>query len=347
MKTNTFSIALLAAPALLIASCAAPGAYAPQQQPLSTSSNNASDRSVRLSPEVAKIALADNRRLVRVGERILFAGAPLCGSRTVSAIGFRAWNAWSLGTRGRPILRKLFGLTDIITVRAVGDQTPASRAGLKTGDQILAIGGLKTPVGPTSIRDSIRRARALNAAGATYPIAIRRDGANKTLLVAPAARCAYTYSLLGSSIINAGADGVRVYFTRGMMRFVKSDLELAVVFGHEVAHNLLGHAKRRRRSANESVSSAQLYRNRRFSKARELEADYVGLYLVARAGFDITEAPNIWRRMATENPRTAGFSATHPTHKERLVAMQATVQEILAKRARGLPLIPNRRAPRR
>jgi predicted Zn-dependent protease len=79
-----------------------------------------------------------------------------------------------------------------------------------------------------------------------------------------------------------------------------------------------------------------------YSKEFEAEADYVGLYLMARAGFAIEDTPNFWRRMAIAHPGSVkrGLAASHPPTPERFLALEKTVEEIDAKRARSEALLP-------
>jgi predicted Zn-dependent protease len=80
-----------------------------------------------------------------------------------------------------------------------------------------------------------------------------------------------------------------------------------------------------------------------YSKDFESEADYVGLYLAARAGYDISESANFWRRMAVENPASIekSYSNTHPSSPERFLAIEKAVNEINGKKQLGMPLVPN------
>jgi predicted Zn-dependent protease len=79
-----------------------------------------------------------------------------------------------------------------------------------------------------------------------------------------------------------------------------------------------------------------------FSQDFEAEADYVGVYLMARGGYDIGLAPNFWRRMAVIHPGSikTNHSSTHPSAPERFVALEGAVGEIRAKLAAGKPLTP-------
>lgn len=72
------------------------------------------------------------------------------------------------------------------------------------------------------------------------------------------------------------------------------------------------------------------------------EVDYVGLYILARRGAGIRDAPQFLRRMAALHPETIenGHSSTHPASSWRFVAMERTITEIDTKRERGLPLTP-------
>jgi predicted Zn-dependent protease len=146
------------------------------------------------------------------------------------------------------------------------------------------------------------------------------------------------------------------------MRAVENDNELALVLSHEIAHNALGHIKKKRKNvflgtlldvalgvttgvytdAFSNIGGAA------FSKGFEFEADYAGLYIAARAGHDIRGATNFWRRLAAEHPQAIkkGFGRSHPSTPERYVAMEQTVQEIIEKQKLDQPLIPERKQER-
>jgi predicted Zn-dependent protease len=72
----------------------------------------------------------------------------------------------------------------------------------------------------------------------------------------------------------------------------------------------------------------------------EREADYVGLYLTARAGFDISRAPEFWRRFAADYGDAVYVRWSHPGSAERAANLAATREEILQKLRSGLPLTP-------
>ena len=171
--------------------------------------------------------------------------------------------------------------------------------------------------------------------------------------------CTYQYELIEGNTLNAAADGKTVYLYTGMMRFVESEDELAVIVGHEIAHNMLGHLNQRRGAAivgaiidgviagttgvNTGGAFSKVAANV-YSREYEAEADYLGVYLAERAGYDITVAPDLWRRMGIEHTDSiaARYGATHPSTPERSVALSAAIEEIGIKNIQNLALVPNR-----
>jgi hypothetical protein len=59
-----------------------------------------------------------------------------------------------------------------------------------------------------------------------------------------------------------------------------------------------------------------------FSREMELEADVMGLELMARAGFDPAEAKNVWVKMQrASTSRSVEFFNTHPDNERRIAAL--------------------------
>jgi predicted Zn-dependent protease len=148
-----------------------------------------------------------------------------------------------------------------------------------------------------------------------------------------------------------------------MVDFAKNDNHLAFVIAHEFAHNIMQHIAATRQNVTigallgtvADVAAGAAGANTqglfgkvgsqqgllKYSAAFEAEADYVGLYILARAGYKIEDAPDFWRIMSQANPDSVYVSSTHPTNPARTIAMGKTVAEIRAKQKAGQPLIPN------
>ena len=170
--------------------------------------------------------------------------------------------------------------------------------------------------------------------------------------------CGFEVRLDSSAVARAEADGRgRVAVSVGMVHLVEGEDELAAVVGHEFGHHLAGHLGRRfgRGAVAGTVASAVLgavvpfggvavwvlgqgaaelgagAARLAFSKQEEREADYLGAYLVARAGYDLERAGRLWARLArTGAPATAGLLDSHPADAERLALWRRTAEEIRA-----------------
>ena len=104
---------------------------------------------------------------------------------------------------------------------------------------------------------------------------------------------------------------------------IQTDDELAAVIGHEIAHALLFH--RKRKIDNEeyrSEWSSILFgfgddKKTAYSRAMETEADKVGLTLMILAGYDGNAAADIWEKKATTRGYYDEFNASHPANWRR------------------------------
>lgn len=220
--------------------------------------------------------------------------------------------------------RRELGATDIPSVFLVAPDSPASRAGIETGD-IFLIGG--QPIEPSRLREALK--------AETVALTIRRDAREMTLTVEPETICRSRLRLRASTAINAFANGRNITVTTGMMDFTDSDDELALILGHELAHNTMGHI--RKVVGNFILSGFAT----RYTRPFELESDYVGLYYMVRAGFDPDDVEVFWRRLADVDPRSVNRAKTHPTLPDRYLRIAAAREEILAKQTAGEQLVPN------
>lgn len=166
--------------------------------------------------------------------------------------------------------------------------------------------------------------------------------------------------LADQAAINAAATFGWVMVSNGMMDFVRSDDELAMIVGHELAHLTEGHVSRGATNAvllqlGQALAEAALpgsglatgvvgrmFMNH-FSQSQELEADRVGMAFAVRAGYDPAAGESVMRRMAVEVPAsaTAHFFSSHPSSIERATALRR-----LAERHARLPSAASETAPK-
>ncbi len=263
--------------------------------------------------------------LEEVAAPILKANVDLC-SRTGPYIGAVTHTLKSYPKKLRLGAARELGAQDEPSILIVPFGSPADKAGLKAGDILKQKTAKPFAIPSKALTEALEE-------GARFQRI--RAGEIETIDLKPVSQCDYAVELKMTPTINAYATGKTIIVTSGMMKFVKNDEELAAIVGHELAHNELKHI---RKTLTNLVLSGFATR---YTRAFESEADYVGLYYTARAGYDIDGVEDIWRRLSRLSLRPIARAKTHPTFPDRYVRLAAARSEINAKRKEGLPLLPN------
>ena len=301
----------------------------------------------------------DRLRLWRVAHRIKTKASAVCGDQVNYESGFFPATSFIFGEDLKEAAQQAVNLSDVIKIVDVHPDSPAQTAGLKAGDIPLSLNDWKLPIGKDSLKLTAEKYEEITKTGKSFNARVLRDGKEETLTITPEKSCNFAVAMSNDTIINAFADGKRIIVTRGLMRFTKDDTELALVVSHELAHNAMRHIDAKKTNwalgsildilaAVYGVNTQGGFGNlagQAFSQDFEAEADYVGLYMMAHAAFDIDNAPNFWRRMAEAIPASirTNFTASHPATPHRFVALEKAVQEIRKKQKEGVALTPEMR----
>jgi Zn-dependent protease with chaperone function len=270
----------------------------------------------------------DDLRVALVAYRLALAGAPLC-EQHYPLTGMLFHHLAEYEARDRPLMIARYGLDRGPGVLAVLADTPAARAGLVAGDVLLAVNGGPLPTGASVAaepkREKWRRLAdeaegELEAALRRGPAELRvlREGRETTLRLGSVAACLGRVRLARSTQVNAFATGRTMVMTVAMLKFLRSDDELAVVLGHELSHNILGHPALR----NEEGILRGLGIKAGAAWKREEMADRFGLRLMAAAGYDLDAAIPFWRRYLGKYDWFPQIFRSHPSlgARERIAA---------------------------
>lgn len=193
--------------------------------------------------------------------------------------------------------------------------------------------------------------------------AIVKEIADKLLRAEGRDPAQWSVALFASPQVNAFAlPGGQIGVFEGMFRVAENRDQLAAVIGHEIGHVVARHAQARmnadalRRLGLQVVNIALGISNVRYaneiaavlgagtefgillpySRRQELQADRLGLFTMARAGYDPSQAPALWRRMDQMVPQKGPtFLATHPAPAYRIEELEAMVPEARARASSG------------
>jgi beta-barrel assembly-enhancing protease len=301
-------------------------------------------------------------RLENVAFQLRTANRDDCKNRTSTQIGLIAGTVPSLPRKFRSFSHEALSVSwTHATVLSVADNSPAAVADIRSGDQLLTFNNEPVPRHGTAawigryVRDNGQQ---------PIEVLVRRNGVDKSHAVVPVIACAIPIHLEIDSSLNAFATDDRIVVSSSVLRVARTDAQLALVIGHELAHANLGHLNKRRTNAalgwltgaaadagimlggmsTHGAFSKLLARAgaRAFSVAFEREADYVGAYYAARAGYDLTGSEEIWRTFSLEDPDGIRVAIDHPITPVRFVQMQNAIDEIENKKRHNLPLVPER-----
>jgi beta-barrel assembly-enhancing protease len=338
----------------VLISCASP-----QSRPPVATSSEIQEETKKERAMAVKAQMEAQIKLSGVSSRLMAGASPLCDKKKQYA-GFFFVHREQFSPEHRDALADLYGVKELPKIVAVFEKSPAEKAGIKSGDQIISINGAPFPQRP----EEIGRFVSSWGTNAVLDMEVLRGESTLHIDIEQAPYCDYPVVLLDSNEVNAAADGEKIYVTRGLMRFMDNDSELAAVIGHELAHNTRGHVTMAKKNSlaaglgglllDIAAAAAGVNTQAAFSKAgmnigqslyskdMEREADYVGLYILALSGYNIDGAPNIFRRLGTANPKSieGKYAVSHPSTPERYVYLEKTVEEIVGKQSAGLALVP-------
>lgn len=175
----------------------------------------------------------------------------------------------------------------------------------------------------------------------------------------------WDYRLVQDDQVNAWCmPGGKIVFYTGILPICQSETGVAIVMGHEVAHALANHGGQRMSASqwqsivgtgvalgtqvagveagtqnliNQAYGiGSQVGGMLPFSRSHETEADKIGLYLAAIAGYNPDEGALLWERMKANSGGEAPpeFMSTHPSNDSRIANLTSLAPAAKAEAAK-------------
>lgn len=181
-----------------------------------------------------------------------------------------------------------------------------------------------------------------------------RTMSQKIATVANKPQYQWEFHVIDEKTINAFClPGGKVFVYTGLIEFADNDAQIASVIGHEVAHAIARHGAERMSMSMASNMLQQVigaavgseYKQTfdmaygyasnlgvmlPYSRRHEHEADSIGLFYMAQAGYDPREAVKFWEKMQQRSGRSGSdFLSTHPSDDKRIAELNRVMPEAL------------------
>jgi hypothetical protein len=260
--------------------------------------------------EAVSLRMID-QQVARIGHRLAIRNEPLCRSegRTGFWSGFLASSLALYGRRERATLARTdrLGAQPKVTFLVPGGA--ADRAGILVGDVIVAVDG---DAFPTTVPDKASYAQLARLEAATDgPVArytLERAGQQFVIPLTHSPGCRSRLTVRDTPRLNGRADGTYAEINAGVVRLTADDAELAFFVGHEMAHNVLGHADWLDKVGRKTARIRET----------EMEADRFALRLMKGAGFDPMAAVRFWQKVDKKIVFDLLSDGTHLRDKARI-----------------------------
>ncbi|HWK35828.1 M48 family metallopeptidase, partial [Sphingomonas sp.] len=241
---------------------------------------------------------------------------------------------------------RVFGFEAPIAVEAVVPGSPAEAAGVAANDSIVRVDGVVLEPGPvdTGQAESTDRTVAADrrltdaARAGAVTLDLLRAGQPVSRTITPRQGCASRFEVTVRNDYDSRADGAIVQVSTKMIEAVTSDDELAFVVAHELAHNILRHRARLDAAGVSRGMFESVGRSVGYIRRTEIEADLLGIALMANAGYDVAAPARFWRWFGKAHFNSILLARTHPRWTTRAALLEREAALIAASPAR--PYVP-------
>ena len=207
-------------------------------------------------------------------------------------------------------------------------------------------------LGEKSYKESLSQSKIIT--GTKDAIRIKTIGA-RIAKVANRNDFQWEFNLVEDEAVNAFClPGGKVVVYTGILKMAKNDDQLATVISHEIAHALARHGAEKMSASmvqqgllvvgnialgttapqyqglfNQTYGlGSQVGVMLPYGRMQESEADEIGIYLMAQAGYNVNEALKFWENMSAGKKDGNDFFSTHPSSTNRINDIQKVINKL-------------------
>jgi beta-barrel assembly-enhancing protease len=291
-------------------------------------------------------------RLHAIASPLLLKNAAICKKKSELVLGLTAKTKYAYTNDFIETAEQELGLSDRLQVTQVMPGSGAEKSGVQRGDILVRLENQKLPTGPKADQQGAALMAAATRGKSELALTVKRNGREHSLNVPLSSACNFSVELGNASHVNAYSDGRRTLITAGMLDYVRSDTELAIVVAKEIAHNIVIRIPRPNMAS--AIDALQIFdaapkslntspEIKPYTQVMDATADKYSLYLLARAGYDIDKVLPFWKRLASEFPATQpnSYTALHPSTAYRSSVITAVSRVVTHHKKHRLPLVPH------
>ncbi|EDY84290.1 hypothetical protein VDG1235_3921 [Verrucomicrobiia bacterium DG1235] len=243
------------------------------------------------------------------------------------------------------------GFGPYVSVLTVFPDSPAESAGLKPGDRLLSVNGIKSPNGQRAAMFAARRVKGLLEPGVENELEVLRGEEVLTLRVEPVEGAYYAVVVVASNTVDLQVDGDVIWIGLSLVEALERSEDLSYLCAYALAKSVMRHPKQKGKNAfigqlldvaaaASGVGTGGLFGamgDNAYSHAFEVEADLIALYLLASSGYEIEAYPDFWDRSLRSRSRKGELTVKEA---ERIEIMGKVIDSLTEKIEAEEPIFP-------
>ncbi|APG62311.1 hypothetical protein LPB140_05260 [Sphingorhabdus lutea] len=280
--------------------------------------------------------ISQDVRLAGIGYRLAKANAAYCSQK----MQYSGLILHDIAQYADPqFIRHIFPFTQEIEISGVVKDSPADNAGIAAGDGVINFGDnlwqWENHPAPTSWQKGFERLadfkqilRGAFNENAALSFMLQRGVTRQQFLIKSEQVCLSEFEVSSGGNLTAGANGIKIRISMGLMNYAPNDDELSVVVAHEMAHNLLRHRQFLKENGVSDGIGRIFGKSAKLRRGTEEQADRLAIWLIYNAGYDPQSAINFWIRYGKEHGQGIFTEPTHDRWKNRVKFINEEISAI-------------------
>jgi len=243
------------------------------------------------------------------------------------------------------------GIGSQVSILMVFPGSPAEEAGLRAGDRLISINGVKAPKGERGAVFALKKVKRHLKPGEMNLLEVDRAGELFVSEVEAIEGAYYGVIVVAGNTIDLHADGDAIWIGLSVVESMANSEDLSYICAYALAKNVMRQSRQKGRNsflgqvvdiaaAMNGISTGGVFGNmgaKAYENSFDVESDLIALYLLASSGANVDAYPEFWERVLLKDSSKGELDNQDV---ERLDMQRRVIARIEEKRAAGEPLFP-------